>query len=77
LPPEHGQRVVVDEAAHDTEYFPMRVERKELPEEKKAQFTTRVVVGRGLWFYTMKHLLTRTLKVLQGHSWTILVSRPG
>lgn len=69
---EHGQRVVVGEPTHQTEYLPVRVERKDLAEEEMVQLTTRVVVGRGLWFHSMKHLLTRTLKVLQRHSWTIL-----
>jgi hypothetical protein len=30
------------------------------------------VVGRGLWFYTMKHTLTKTLKALHKPKWTIL-----
>lgn len=69
---ERGQKVIIDGPSHHTDYFPMCVERKDLPEEKRVQFTTRMVVGRGLWFYSMKHLLTRTLKILQKHSWTIL-----
>jgi Protein of unknown function (DUF4238) len=69
---EKGQSVVFDEPTHSTDYFPMRVERKDLPEDKKVQITTKVVVGRGLWFHSMKHLLTKTFKVLQRHSWTIL-----
>jgi hypothetical protein len=69
---ERGQRVILDEPSHHTDYFPVRVERKNLPEEKKVQFTTKMVVGRGLWFFSVKHLLTRTLKTLQKHRWTIL-----
>ena len=37
----------------------------------------KVVVGRGLWFYTMKHTLTTTLKVLHNHKWTILEAPAG
>jgi hypothetical protein len=65
-----GQKVINDPAPH-TEYFPLRTDRKNLPEEKKVQFTTTVVVGRGLWFYSMKHMLTSTLEVLHRHKWTI------
>jgi hypothetical protein len=50
----------------------MKVERKDLPGENKVQLTTKVVVGRALWFYSMKHLLTKTLNVLQTHRWNIL-----
>lgn len=71
-----GRPVVVDPAP-ENQYFPMKVDRKDLPEEKRVQFTTRVVVGRGLWFYTMKHLLTKTLKVLYKHKWTILEAPTG
>lgn len=68
---ESGQKFADDDAPH-TEYFPLKTDRKDLPEEKKVQFTTKLVVGRGLWFYTMKHILTNTLKVLHKHKWTIL-----
>jgi hypothetical protein len=68
---ESGQKIVEDDAPH-TEYFPLKTDRKDLPDEKKVQFTTKLVVGRGLWFYTMKHTLTNTLKVLHKHKWAIL-----
>jgi hypothetical protein len=70
------QKIIHDPAPH-TEYFPMRIDRKDLPEEKKVRFTAKVVVGRGLWFYTMKHTLTNTLKVLHKHKWTILEAPAG
>jgi hypothetical protein len=70
-------REIVRESAPHTEYFPMRIDRKDLPEEKRVQFTTKLVVGRGLWFYTMKHTLTKTLKVLHRHKWTILEAPVG
>lgn len=77
LAKETGQKIITDDPARHTEYFPMRIERKELPEERTVQFTTRVVVGRGLWFWTMKHLLTSTLKILPKHKWSILEAPNG
>jgi hypothetical protein len=74
---KRGQKITNDDPSPHTEYFPMRVERKDLPEDKKVQFTTRVVVGRGLWFYSMKHLLTSTLRVLPQHNWAILEAPSG
>jgi hypothetical protein len=71
-----GRQIVVDSAPQN-QFFPMKVDRKDLPEEKKVQFTTRMVVGRGLWFYTMRHMLTETLKVLYKHRWTILEAPVG
>jgi hypothetical protein len=64
-------------AALFKEYVPMRVDRKDLPEKKEVQFSGNVVVGRGLWFFAMKLMLTRTLKVLQKHKWTILEAPTG
>lgn len=71
-----GQEIIHEPTPH-TEYFPMQVDRKDLPEEKKVQFTTRLVIGRGIWFYTMKHTLTETLKVLHRHKWAILEAPVG
>lgn len=69
---ERRRKIISGDPAPHTEYFPVRVERKDLPDEKKVQFTTRIVVGRGLWFYSMRHLLTSTLRVLAQHRWEIL-----
>jgi len=71
-----GRQIVVDSAPQN-QYFPMKIDRKDLPEEKKVQFTTRIVVGRRLWFYTMRHVLTETLKVLYKHKWTVLEAPAG
>ncbi|MGA2252910.1 DUF4238 domain-containing protein [Terracidiphilus sp.] len=70
-------REIIHESSPNSEYFPMRVDRKDLPDEKKVQFTTKVVVGRGLWFFSMKHLLTKTLEVLHKHKWTVLEAPAG
>lgn len=63
---------IQDEDAPHAEYLPLTTFRKDLPEEKMVQFTTTLTVDRRMWFYTMKHTLTDTLKVLQGHKWVIL-----
>lgn len=74
---ERGETIANDVPISHIEYLPLRVERKELPEERRVQFSTRMVVGRGVWFYAMKHLLTKTLKVLPRHNWTILEAPHG
>jgi hypothetical protein len=71
-----GRRVVVADEPN-TEYFPLRVIQTHLPEEKKVQISAKIVVGRGLWFYTMRHMLTKTLRFLHKHRWTILEAPPG
>jgi hypothetical protein len=68
---ESGERIVRVDVPH-REYFPMTIDRQDLPEENKVRFTRKLLVGRGLWFYTMKQTLTSTLKVLYKHTWIIL-----
>jgi hypothetical protein len=65
-----GQKIVEDDVPY-AEYFPLKTDRKDIPEEKKVLFTTTLTVDRRLWFYTMKHTLTDTLKFLHRHKWTI------
>ena len=56
------------------EYFPIRTDRNDIPEENSVQLTTKIVVGRSLWFYSMKYILTesKSLQTLHKHKWTIL-----
>ena len=70
-PKGSGKRIIYDDVPH-REYFPFKIDWKDLPEENKVRFTRKLLVGRGLWFYTMKRTLTDTLKVLHKHKWTIL-----
>jgi hypothetical protein len=51
--------------------FPIRVHREDIPEERVAKFVTEVVIGRALWMWSMKHMLTRTISVLHEHHWSI------
>jgi len=78
LAKESGQKIAPAEAPN-REYFPMRVDRVDIPEENSAQISTKIAVGRGLWFYSMKHILTgsKSLQVLHKHKWAILSAPEG
>jgi hypothetical protein len=58
----------------DIEVFPipLRIHREDVPEEKSVRFTTEILMGRELWISSMRHMLTNTVKVLYGHTWSIL-----
>jgi hypothetical protein len=71
-----GKEVEHEEAPH-AEFLAVKTERTDLPERKLVQFTTTLTVDRRMWFYTMKHTLTDTLKVLHMHKWTILKAPVG
>lgn len=71
-----GRSIEVVPGPND-QFFPMRIEREDIPEEEVVQLKAKVLVGRGLWFYAMKHTLTITLEVLHKHKWTILTAPEG
>jgi hypothetical protein len=58
-------------------YFPGRVTIEKLPGQKGGQLQFETVVGRGLWIFSIKQLLTTTLNALERHKWTVLRSPPG
>ena len=48
-----------------------------IPKYSGTEDEDEVVAGRGLWLFSIKHLLTRTLKVLHEHRWSILAPPDG
>ncbi len=66
-----GEEIVVAKTPN-SEYFPLQVNRQPGPRAGIVKLEAKVVVGRSMWFYTMKQLLTLTLKRLQDHKWSIL-----
>ena len=54
------------------EYIPIRVRTEVQSGQRTGTLKADMIAGRGLWFSSMRHLLTRTLKQLEGHKWTVL-----
>jgi Protein of unknown function (DUF4238) len=67
---ETGQPLKLDEPPA-ADYFPIRIHREDLPEQESVRFTTVTLIGRSLWIWSMKHMLTSTIRVLHEHSWSI------
>ncbi len=61
----------------DTKMIPMRLTKEVNPESEKGQFKTEVILGRGLWLFSIRHVLTNTYKVLNKHTWNILSAPEG
>lgn len=59
------------------ELFPVRTMVEIQPGEESGFIRVEASVGRSLWLWSLKHLLTKTAEVLQQHRWTILRSPPG
>lgn len=53
-------------------YIPIRVTTEIQPGQHSGALKAEMIAGRGVWFSSMRHLLTRTLKHLDRQRWTIL-----
>ena len=53
-------------------YIPLRVTTEIDEDEKSATLKADTVVGRAMWLFEMRHILTKTVNVLHTHRWTIL-----
>lgn len=60
------------EPVPNSEYFPLSVIKEPSSDGKSVLIKTKTVVGRGMWIYGMRHLLTKTLDRLSEHKWVIL-----
>jgi hypothetical protein len=58
--------------ATDNEYLPARVTSTIEPGEKFGKIKAEVIVGRDLWLFGIRRLLTQTLKILLEQKWSIL-----
>ena len=56
----------------NTEYLPIRVKTEIVPGQEFGRVRAELVVGRGLWLFSLKHALENTAKILHTHKWSIL-----
>jgi len=56
----------------NAEYIPLRVTREIKPGKEFGTLQVETLVGRRLWFFTMRRALASTINVLHSHRWTIL-----
>jgi hypothetical protein len=70
-------RPVQTRPSPNSEYLPIRVTTEKRPEEKVVAVKANMIVGRSLWLFSIKNALTRTVRVLYDHDWTILTPAKG
>ena len=71
LAKKSGQVIKPTTVAH-SDYIPLRITTQTQPGQEFGKVKGEMVAGRGLWFFSMRHLLTKTAKVLHNHRWSIL-----
>ncbi len=57
--------------------FPIRVTTEKQPGQEYGTIKVESVVGRALWLFSIKCLLSKTAEVLQQHRWTIMAPPKG
>lgn len=67
-----GRKIPKTQPIEHQELFPARTFIETIPGEDGGRIHVEATVGRGLWLWTLKHALTKTLKSLYKHHWTIL-----
>ena len=74
---EKWKRALIDNTIIETEYtsdsdlMPLRIKIDINPSGHDGSIGYETVIGRGLWLFELKRLLTNTQKVLHEHRWTI------
>lgn len=73
-----GKAIEVSETPN-SQYLPFRVITKVQPGQKLGQLGAKMVVGRGLWLFNMRHLLSDAgaTRLLHEHKWSILAPCEG
>jgi len=60
-----------------SDYLPLRVTAQIQPGQSMGHLKGTLLVGRGLWLFNIRHLLSGSLKVLNDHRWSILAPCEG
>jgi hypothetical protein len=71
-----GKKLDVRENPH-TDYLPINVSKEFLPGAENGTLRVKMISGRGLWLFSLRHLLADTWKALLKHKWTILLCPDG
>jgi len=61
----------------DTGLIPLKLTKQYKPGEKNVRLKVESYSGRSTWFYSIKHLLKNTEKILHKHKWSIVKPAKG
>jgi hypothetical protein len=56
----------------NSDYIPLHVTTEIEPGQEFGKVKAEIIVGRGLWLFSMRHVLTKTVNALLEHQWSIL-----
>jgi hypothetical protein len=72
-----GNRVPMPRPLEGAELFPVRTIIEPDANNDGGVLRVEATVGRSLWLWSIKHVLSSTLDILNNHRWTILRNPPG
>lgn len=60
-----------------SELIPLKVSKEVVADSDYGGLRAEVLLGRGLWLFSIKHLLTSTYQVLKQHNWSVIKAPEG
>lgn len=61
----------------DSELLPLKVSKELVADSDYGGLRAEVLLGRGLWLFSIKHLLASTYQVLKQHAWSVIKAPEG
>lgn len=71
------ERGALSDGPSDRDELPVRITLERNSDRPGGWIKGETVLGRGLWLWSMRHVLTHTLRVLHQHRWTVLAPPDG
>ncbi|SDD45001.1 Protein of unknown function [Paenibacillus sp. UNCCL117] len=65
------------ESDPDSKMIPMKLTKEINNNSEMGQLKSELILGRGLWLFAIRHIMSNTYKVLNNHSWSILRAPEG
>lgn len=64
-------------ANNDHNLLPLKISKTGITSGDKEFVKVETILGKGMWIFAMKHFLTNTYKILEGHCWKVVTTAPG
>lgn len=74
---QNQSHISANETNHDTKMIPMKVTKEINDTSERMHLKAEVLLGRGLWLFSIRHIMSNTCKVLNKHTWSIIRAPEG
>lgn len=61
----------------DASLIPLKVSKEKIEESERGRVKAEMLLGRGIWLFAIRHILSSTYRILTKHTWSILEAPKG